>query len=300
MRLHYPDVSPRDDPFEDAALYDWEYRRRRDDVRFYRTLADERGGPILDLGCGTGRLTVPLLRAGHEVVAMDRAPAMLARAAARVARLAPLLRRRALVLRADLRQLPVARRFQFAVAAFHTIQHLMTDRDLAFFFAGVARVLRPGGWFAFDTFAPNAQFLARADAPGGRRWARTRFRHPTTGRRIEYSESYRRAGKQLVSVFHYRGVGGAQRGAPRERRVELVHRLLEPGDIGALLAGTGLELIASWGGFDGRPLEPPTEQHVFLLRRGTTHQTSRGVPLAKGKTKRRSSIAPSETPGKTP
>src|SRR5436190_770313 len=83
MRLHYPDVSPRNDPFEDAALYDWEYRRRRDDVLFYRTLADERGGPILDLGCGTGRLTVPLLRAGHVVVGIDRAPAMLARAAAR-------------------------------------------------------------------------------------------------------------------------------------------------------------------------------------------------------------------------
>jgi len=82
------------DPFEDAVLYDWEYRRRRDDVRFYATLADERGGPILDLGCGTGRLMLPLLRAGHVVVGVDRAPAMLARAAARLARLAPGARRR--------------------------------------------------------------------------------------------------------------------------------------------------------------------------------------------------------------
>ena len=63
---------PARDPFEDALLYDWEYRRRRDDVRFYGTLADERGGPILDLGCGTGRLMVPLLRAGHVVVGIDR------------------------------------------------------------------------------------------------------------------------------------------------------------------------------------------------------------------------------------
>src|SRR5688572_1560168 len=97
------------DPFEDAVLYDWEYRRRRDDVLFYRTLADERGGPILDLGCGTGRLMVPLLRAGHVVVGVDRAPAMLARATARLARLAPRARQRALLLRADLRRLPLAR-----------------------------------------------------------------------------------------------------------------------------------------------------------------------------------------------
>src|SRR5436190_15140251 len=93
------------EPFEDAALYDWEYRRRRDDVRFYRMLADERGGPILDLACGTGRLMVPLLGDGHVVVGIDHAPAMLARAAARVARLSPRRRRRALLVRGDLRAL---------------------------------------------------------------------------------------------------------------------------------------------------------------------------------------------------
>jgi SAM-dependent methyltransferase len=260
------------DPFEDAALYDWEYRRRRDDVRFYTTLADERGGPILDLGCGTGRLMLPLVRAGHVVVGVDRAPAMLARAAARLDRLARRVRRRALLVRGDLQQLPVGRRFQFAVAAFHTIQHVATDRELTRFFAGVARVLRPGGWFAFDTFAPNAQFLRRANAhprAAGRRWARTRFRHPTTGVATEYSESYRLDGKQLTSTFHYRAVGSRQR---REARVELAHRLIDPAEIDRLLARTGLALIATWGGFDWRPLDAHTEQHVFLLRCGTVHQ----------------------------
>jgi SAM-dependent methyltransferase len=267
---------PRPDPFEDAALYDWEYRRRRDDVRFYATLADERGGPILDLGCGTGRLMLPLLRAGHVVVGVDRAPAMLARAAARLARLAPRARRRGLLLRGDLRRLPVASRFQFAIAAFHTIQHLATDRELARFFAEVARALRPGGWFAFDSFAPNERFLARADAPGDRRWARTRFRHPATGRQIEYSETYRRAGRILTTTFHYRPVGRRQRSAAREHRVDLVHRLLAPAEIGPLLAGTGLQVIASWGGFDGRPIAAPTEQHIFLLRHEAVHHGRSG------------------------
>jgi SAM-dependent methyltransferase len=265
------------DPFQDAALYDWEYRRRRDDVRFYGTLADERGGPVLDLGCGTGRLLLPLVRAGHTVVGLDRAPAMLARAAARVARLAAPLRRRALLLRADLRRLPIAGpRFELAVAAFHTVQHLATDRELRGFFAEVARALRPGGWFAFDTFAPDEQFLARANAPGDRRWARTRFCHPATGRQLEYSESYRLDGRILTSTFHYRAVGRGQRGAVRDRRVDLVHRLLEPAVVRRLANAAGLELIASWGGFDGRPLDPPTEQHVFLLRRGAPHHDDRG------------------------
>ena len=269
-------MSPRD-PFDDAVLYDWEYRRRRDDVRFYRTLADERGGPILDLGCGTGRLLLPLVRAGHTVVGLDRAPAMLSRAAARVARLTPRLRRRALLLRGDLRRLPIAGpRFELAVAAFHTVQHLATDRELRAFFAEVARALRPGGWFAFDTFAPDERFLARANAAGDRRWARTRFHHPATGRRLEYSESYRLDGRILTSTFHYRAVGRGQRGAGRDRRVDLVHRLLEPAEVRRLAGAAGLALIASWGGWDGRPLGPPTEQHIFLLRRGAAHHDRRG------------------------
>jgi SAM-dependent methyltransferase len=271
------------DPFEDAVLYDWEYRRRRDDVRFYGTLADERGGPILDLGCGTGRLMLPLLRAGHVVVGLDRAPAMLARAAARLRRLAPRVRRRALLLRGDLRGLPVRRRFQLAIAAFHTIQHLATDRELARFFAGVARTLRPGGWFAFDTFAPDARFLRRANAGGDRRWARTRFKHPATGRPTEYSETYRLAegegdgdGKKkrlLTSVFHYRAVGPRQRRAP-VRRVELAHRLLAPAEIERLLAPSGMKVIATWGGFDWRPLDTETEQHIYLCRRGAPRHES--------------------------
>lgn len=268
MDVDYPGMRS---PYEDAVLYDWEYRRRRDDVRFYRTLADERGGPILDLGCGTGRLMAPLLRAGHTVVGVDSAPAMLRLAAARIGRLAAPARGRALLVRADLRTLAIAPRFGFAVAAFHAIQHLATDAELARFFTGAARALVPGGWLAFDTFAPNARLLARARDPR-RRWGMTRFKHPTTGRRIAYSESYRLAGRMLHMTLYYQPVDARRRPLGRERRVLLSHRLLEPGEIESLLAAVGLKLIATWGGFDGSPLEPPTEQHVFLARRIAAHR----------------------------
>src|SRR5882672_11506580 len=131
------------EPFEDATLYDWEYRRRRDDVSFYRMLADERGGPALDLGCGTGRIMLPLLADGHVVVGVDHSRAMLARAAERVARLPPSGRRRALLVRADLRRLAVtaAPRFALAIVAFHGIQHLVTDAELLGFFRRVRATL---------------------------------------------------------------------------------------------------------------------------------------------------------------
>ena len=250
-------------PFDDPLLYDWEYRRRRDDVRFYRTLAGERGGPVLDLGCGTGRLMLPLLRDGHVVVGVDRARPMLKRAAGRVARLRAELRRRALLVRGDLRALPVAkRRFSFAVAAFHTIQHCESDRELLQFFRGAAAALVPGGWLAFDTFAPTRRFVERRGPS-----APTRFRDPGSGRATIYTESHVLDGRVLAMTFRYQPVG---RGAKRARAVSLRHRLVQPREIEALLARAGLKLIASWGSFDGRPLDPDdgesSEQHIYLAR----------------------------------
>ncbi len=61
--------------YADAALYDYEYRRRRADVTFYRELAREHPGPILELGAGSGRVTVALARDGHDVVAIDQSRA---------------------------------------------------------------------------------------------------------------------------------------------------------------------------------------------------------------------------------
>jgi SAM-dependent methyltransferase len=266
------------EPFEDAALYDWEYRRRRHDVRFYRMLADERGGPILDLACGTGRLMLPLLADGHVVVGVDHAPAMLARAAARVARLAPRRRRRALLVRGDLRALPLsprAPRFAFAVVAFHGIQHLIGGGDLLRFLRRVRSALIPGGWLAFDVFAPHADFLEQVSAAGAdRRWHRTLFTHPTSGQRQAYTASHRLDSRRhtLVTTFHYQPVDTRGRARGAERHALLCHRLLEPREVADFLTRAGLELLQSWGDFHGAPLAAASkpggsEQHVYLARR---------------------------------
>ena len=88
---------------------------------------------------------------------------MLARAADKIARLSPAQRARALLIRADLRRFAFRARFGFAVAAFHSMQHLVSDRDLVAFLRAARRALEPGGWLAFDVFAPDAQL------PGARR-----------------------------------------------------------------------------------------------------------------------------------
>ena len=253
------------EPFQDAALYDWEYRRRRQDVAFYRTMADERGGPVLDLACGTGRVMVPLLRDGHVVVGLDHAAPMLARAAQRLRRLAAPARRRALLLRGDLRQFAFRRPFQLAICAFHSIQHLTTEGEQLQFLRRVRDALAPGGWFAFDVFAPDQRFLARDP---DRRWDRTLFRHPSAGRFV-YSMSPRLSAdrKTLLMTMYYQPVDGRARPRGPEQVVRLCHRQLSPATVARLLTRAGLLPIASWSGFAGEPPDGASEQHVYLAKR---------------------------------
>jgi len=263
---HDDEVAGAVEPFEDAALYDWEYRRRRDDVAFYRTLAAERSGPVLDLGCGTGRLLIPLLRDGHVVIGIDQSRPMLARAAQRLHRTSAATRARALLLRADLRRFALRRRATFAVAAFHTVQHLITDGDLLRFLRAARAALVPGGWLAFDVFAPDARFLQRSSK---RRWDRTVFRHPVTRVRYGYTMTpqFDPARRTLLMRIYYQPVDGRGRADGRERTVRLCHRLRSPSEVETLLKRAGFSLIARWSGFDGRPADDESEQQIFLARR---------------------------------
>ncbi len=266
-------------PFDDAILYDWEYRRRRQDVAFYRLLADERGGPILDAGCGTGRLLVPLARDGHVVVGVDRAAG---HAGAR--RVAARARRAAGAKRVRCWRAATWGRFRRAAAASRWSSRRSTPsstanrtRALAAFFAGAAAALIPGGWLAFDAFAPSARFLDRRGLSGV-----TRFRHPRTGRLTAYRESHTvepgpdGAGKPILAMrFRYSDVRGG-----RGRVVSLRHRLWTPAEVGAALERAGLTVIGRWSGFDGAPLEdPPAANSTSTWRAGATRPA---VPARRG------------------
>src|SRR5688572_20892861 len=113
-----------------APFYDWENARTlgRRDVPFWRTLAMRAGGPVLELGCGTGRIALPLGRAGAHVVGIDRSEPMLARARQRLRRAK--LQSRIHLIRGDIRHLPFSEQFPLVMAPYGILQSLLRERDL--------------------------------------------------------------------------------------------------------------------------------------------------------------------------
>ena len=249
------------DHYDDPWLYDHEYRRRRGDLAFYRRVAREGGGEVLELGCGTGRVLVPLLRDGLRVVGVDASQAMLRRCAERVLRLSPPRRARAHLLRADFRRFSFGRRFSTVICPFNAMMHLYTRDDIARFLGCVREHLLPGGRFAFDVLNPDLGWLTR---DSNRRWARTRFKHPVTGRAYYYStnQSYDPA-TQIAWIRIYYDEADLPEGAiARSRVVPLAHRQFFPEELLALLDHHGFTVERRDGDFDGEPFAGDSDAQV--------------------------------------
>ncbi len=259
--------------YADAALYDHEYRRRRDDVRWYRELAQRvLGGPgrILELGCGSGRVTVPLLRDGHQVVAVDGAAPMLRALARRLVPAGAAARSRARLVEGDLRDVAVGARFPLVIAAFNVLEHLYTRTEFAACLARVAAHLAPGGRFAFDVQLPDPAWLARDPR---RRWARTRFLHPTTRVPMIYSTNhdYDPVSQIVLIRLYYARADG--RG--RERVVHLSQRKYFPAELEGLVAASGFRVVERCGDFLGGPLQAGAESQIVLCERVDRRRANR-------------------------
>ena len=254
--------------YADAELYDFEYRRRRRDVTFYRELAKRwagGGGPILELGCGSGRVLAPLARDGHDVVGIDLSPTMLRRAAARIERLPARARGRARLVRADMRSLPISGSpgVPLVICPFNGMMHLYGKADVTAMLAEVRRVLAPGGRFAFDVLNPDLAWLTRDPH---RRWARTRFTHPGTGEKLVYTtnQTYEPISQIAYIRIYYEPQESVPEESKRTRVVRLAHRQFFPAELEGICTAAGFRIEDRWGGFSGEPLEGDSESQVML------------------------------------
>lgn len=241
-----------------APFYDWENAQTvgRRDVPFWRRLAAAQDGPVLELGCGTGRITIPAARAGAHVVGVDRSAEMLARGRRRVRRSA--LEGTASLVRGDIRSLPFRSRpgFSLVMAPYGILQSLTREADLRATLASVHRVLRKGGIFGIDLVP---------DLP---RWAEYERRVSLRGTRgrstnLTLIESVRQDRKRGLTIFDHEYV--ERRG--REKRLHtfsLTFRTLSVAQMSGRLERAGFEIMAVLGDYRGGPWDTRSDVWVIL------------------------------------
>lgn len=250
------------DHYDDPYLYDHEYKRRRDDVNFYRRLADQIGGPILELGCGSGRIAAPLARDGHEVIGVDSHPIMLQRAEERRERLPKSARGRLKLLCGDLQTISLDKKFPLIISAFNTLQHIYTGEAMIKALRNIKSHMSHEGRFAFDVLMPDMDWLMRDPE---KRWAKRKFKHPVTGEYLVYSTNHDYdpiAQIAYVRLFYDppEGVKGPS------RVVHLAHRQFFPQELWLLIGASGLVIERAEGDFDGRALSAISESQVYICQ----------------------------------
>jgi SAM-dependent methyltransferase len=237
-----------------AANYDRDYAVIRDpsgDREFYRELAVASGGPILELGCGTGRILLPIAETGLDCVGLDGSREMLDvfRSKALPANLA--------LVEGDVRSFELGQEFALITLPFRVIQHLCeVDEQLACL-AACRRHLAPGGRLAFDVFVPN---LARMSVPSeAEKLAVTTTEGDVEVRR--YDAVVRDYVRQVSAVtFRYERRRGDAILDSTSTSFEM--RWFWKFELEHLLARSGFDDVVFYGGFDKRPYDAVSEMII--------------------------------------
>ena len=241
----------------------------RDDVAFYLEEAEAVGasGAVLEVGCGTGRLTLPLARVGHNVTGIDLSPAMLARAREKLATEQDDVRARVKLLEMDARrlELPATSLFDLAIAPFRVMQHLVAIEDQLDVLIGMRKSLRPGGRLVFDVFNPSYAMMTRD---------RSAEAEDTPERMLPNGRMLRRTVKVLgvhwaeqvsdLELIYYVRTGDRTEVIVQEFQM----RFFTPSELRHLVERAGLKLEAMYGGFDRRPLDDDAPEIVIVASVG--------------------------------
>lgn len=248
-----------------APYYDLLHANLTQDVGFALTLAARNPGPVLELGCGTGRLLLPLARAGHCVTGVDNSAAMLGLARQHLAREPERVLRQVSLVAADMTRPALApAHFSLAIVPYNTLLHLAWAEAVAAAGA-IARQLRPGGRLFLDLANP----FAVAQTPGDRLLALEQILTvPDSGETVVVlAASQLQEAAQLLNITWVFDASPAGGGPVARTVAEVTYHYYYPHQIDLILQEGGLQLEAFYGDYGEHAFDESAERMLVLAQK---------------------------------
>lgn len=251
-----------------ADLYDHVVPYRdRPDVSFYVDAALASGGPVLEVGCGSGRILIPTARAGVAITGVDPSEAMLRVCSSRLDGESAAVRDRVTLLRADMRSLDLGREFPLITLPFRPFQHLLTVEDQMAALEILGRHLTADGRLILDLFNPSLEALTARNL-GEEIAGEPEFSTPD-GRRVVRAHKFlaKDLFRQTVDVELLHDVTHPDGRA--ERLVQaFTMRYLFRFEAEHLLARCGFAVESLWADYDRSPIGSKTPgELIFVAKR---------------------------------
>ena len=246
----------QDDPYAAIAhIYEAEHAGWDDDLEMYTAFARRAGGPVLDLGCGSGRVAVPLAVAGFEVQGFDASDALLTIAHGKARDQGVTVK----LQRADVRRLSTNVTYGLVLCSLDTFLHLQSSEDQLDTLEAVHAVLRPGGMFVVDLFHPVLERLAARD---GVLRLQSTFPGPGDATVIHLVGWEIDPGTQTIVATHIYDLASPEGSLQRRTttmRLRYVHRY----EMEQALRATGFRQIELYGDPTLGPFEAASERMIF-------------------------------------
>jgi SAM-dependent methyltransferase len=246
---------PNLEEYRDPELYDLENPDFEPEGPFYLAYARELGGSVLELGCGTGRITIPLAKAGVEITGLDVVSGMLAQARAKAGGLPVEW------IEADVRSFHLGRRFKLIFENGCVFMHMLTRSDQQAFLARVREHLAPGGRFIVSLLFPHPDLLV-TDREEKDWFTYTDLQGRTV--RVSGTDEYDEL-RQVKTETAIRRIIEPD-GAETVRVAPLSLRYTFPQEMEALLEQAGFEVLERFGGPDRSPVSKESQHLVYVCR----------------------------------
>lgn len=248
-----------------SRFYDLENADFIEDLDFWVALAKDQGGPVLELGCGSGRVTQQIARAGIAITGIDNSEPMLTMARTRLGRNAAVANRVTLI-NGDMTNLESPelkfKKFNLVICPFNTFMHLLTVTEQLALLTNARQHLEPSGQLVLDLTNPAPAY---ADPPSEMLTLERTFKDEANNLTVEQFSTLRldRLDQIAHIVYHYDAV--AADGAFSRTLVPLTLRYTFPAEMGLLLGQTGFRLAHLYGDYDEEvPLTDESERMVVV------------------------------------
>lgn len=252
----------------DAIFYDQCSTGLPGDSRFYVEEAQKAGSPVLELGCGTGRITIPVAQAGVEIVGLDRAPRMLQIAGENISKVGGDVGERIELVQGDMRSFMLEKRFNLVMIPYRTFLHLMTPEDQRQALWRIRDHLVDGGLLVLNVFDPRLEYIVediRSPEPPLRKHAE--FVRPDNGNRVIVWDSIRYdLSRQVINEDRIFEEVDRRGNVVSKSYTELNLRYVYRYEMQYLLELTGFEIEALYGDFNRGPFRYGGEQ-VWIARK---------------------------------
>ena len=253
----------------EALFYDHCFLGLEGDVQFYIEEAQKNGSSVLEIGCGTGRILLPIAQVGVSIVGLDRAPAMLALLRQKLTKVSPEVQSRVELAEGDMRSFDLERRFNLILIPYRAFLHLLTPKAQRQALICIREHLTDDGRLIFNIFDPQLEVIAAHMGPlGSAQKKDSEFFDPATGHQIMVwaTGHYDPEQQILEQYFIFEELDGEGK-VIAKTYCPLTLRYVHRYEMRYLLELCGYKVEALYGDFQRGPFRHGGEQ-IWVARKG--------------------------------